>query len=213
MFTGIIEQTGIVKDISIKGDTRQLSVYLSKKADSLKIGDSISVSGVCLSVVTFEKNNLIFDVTEETFKNTSLRRAKTNDIVNIERSLKREGGLDGHFVLGHVDGTRKIKALKKDSRPYTDILIFPDDKPYVVKKGSIAIDGISLTVSEVYESAIRVFLIPHTLENTNLKHKKAGDEVNIEFDILGKYAQKRLLCEKNGSSRLTEEFLKNHGFI
>ncbi|MGB2705304.1 MAG: riboflavin synthase [Candidatus Omnitrophota bacterium] len=213
MFTGIIEETGIIKDISRKGDTHRLSVCLPKKPDTIKIGDSISVNGACLSVVGLEKNHLLFDITEETFRNTSLRHMKADDIVNIERSLGWKARLEGHFVLGHIDGARKIRSIKKGAHPHMDITILPGDKIYVVKKGSIAIDGISLTVGALYETAVRVFLIPHTQSNTNLKHKKAGDEVNIEFDILGKYVKNRLLYGKNGSSAVTEELLKNSGFI
>ena len=213
MFTGIIDETGIIKDISRKGDTHRLSVCLPKKPDTVKIGDSISVNGACLSVVGIEKNHLLFDITEETFRNTSLRHMKTDDTVNIERSLGWKARLEGHFVLGHIDGARKIRSIKKGAYPHADITILPGDKIYVVKKGSIAIDGISLTVGALYESAIRVFLIPLTLRNTTLKYKKAGDEMNVEFDILGKYVRSSLLYGKNGSSAITGGFLKNNGFI
>ncbi len=213
MFTGIIEQTGIVKDLLRKGDTRRLSVYLSKKQDSVKIGDSIAVNGVCLSVVEIKKDHLLFDIIEETFRNTSFRRMKTNDIVNVERSRAWKERIEGHFVLGHVDGARKIRSIKKDARPCIDIAISPGDNIYLAKKGSLAIDGISLTVGALYESVIRVFLIPHTLRGTTLKYKSAGDEVNIEFDILGKYVRNSLLYGKNESPAITGNFLKNNGFI
>jgi len=214
MFTGIIEQTGIIKDISRGSGTRRLCVHLSKKPESAKIGDSVSINGVCLSIIEIEKNHLSFDIMEETFKNTSFRRAKANDIVNVERSRAWKERIEGHFVLGHVDGARKIRSIKKDAGPpYVDIAVLPGDKIYLVKKGSLAIDGISLTVGALYESAVRVFLIPHTLRNTTLEYKKTGDEINVEFDILGKYVESNLLYGKNTSGAITGDLLRNNGFI
>jgi len=213
MFTGIIEQTGIIKDISGGGGTHRLRVYLSKKQDSAKIGDSVSVNGVCLTIAGIEKHHLLFDIMEETFRNTTFRRMKTNDVVNVERSRAWKERIEGHFVLGHVDGARKVKSIKKDAHPCIDIAILPGDRLCLVKKGSLAIDGISLTVGALYESAIRVFLIPHTLRSTTLKYKKAGDEINVEFDILGKYARSSLLYGKSALPAVTEDLLKNNGFI
>ena len=206
MFTGIIEKTATIKNLTRKQSTCRLTIYIKKDLDSVKKGDSISVNGACLTVVDIRKNHLTFDIMHETFRNTSFSHSKSNDIVNIERSLEWKSRLDGHFVLGHVDSVQKIKTIKKNARPYVEVAISPDDKTHVVRKGSIAIEGISLTIGEVYKDRIRVYIIPYTLQNTNLKYKKTGDWVNIEFDILGKYAHK-------SPQVLTEEFLKNKGFI
>lgn len=191
MFTGIIEKTGIIKGISKKMDTHRLTVYIKKELDSVKKGDSIAVNGACLTVVDIARNRLTFDIMEETFRNTSFRYMKNNDVVNIEKALLWQSRLEGHFVLGHVDRVGKLMAIKKYSRPYIDVAVAPDDKIYVVKKGSIAIDGISLTIGEIYANMIRAYLIPYTLLNTNLKYKRRGDAANIEFDILGKYVQQK----------------------
>jgi len=213
VFTGIVEQTAVITDISGRGDTRRLALCPGKNSGAVKPGDSVSVSGVCLTVVDVKKGRLVFDVMGETLKNTTLGRLKKNDPVNMERALGQNSRIDGHFVLGHVDSVQKIKSIKKGPRARMDISVAPADKIYVVKKGSIAIDGVGLTVGDVYEGMIRVYIIPYTLRNTNLKYKKTGDAVNVEFDILGKYIQKRAPNKKNSARPVTAEFLKNEGFI
>lgn len=213
MFTGIIERTGLVKNISKRYNTYQLTVDIGKYLGAVKKGDSISVNGVCLTAVDIRKNQLVFDLMEETFTNTSFRYIKNRDMVNIERSLGWQSRLEGHFVLGHVDGTRKIKTIRKEVHPYIDISIVPDDKIYIVEKGSIAIEGISLTIAEVYASYFRVYIIPYTLANTNLKYKKTGDQVNIEFDILGKYIHNRESYKNNKLPLVTKGLLESKGFI
>ncbi len=213
MFTGIIEQTAVIKSIAGRGGARRLGVYFAKNPEAVKIGDSISINGVCLTITGVEKKYLSFDITEETFKNTTFRRAKINDVVNVERSRAWNDRVEGHFVLGHVDGSRKIKSMIMGHSPYMDLAILPADRLYLAKKGSIAVDGISLTVGSIDESAVRVFLIPLTIRATNLKYKKTGDEVNIEFDILAKYTHNRLLYGKNSAGAVTESVLKNNGFI
>lgn len=211
MFTGIIEETGIVKDFRrIKGSAR-LSIKPEKSFNLVKCGDSISVNGACLTVVDLTNKLLTFDVMEETLRKTNIKRLDRGSVVNLERALKSDGRVEGHFVLGHVDGERQIKIIRKYATPYLDILLSGDDRRYVVKKGSVAIDGISLTVSDVFADALRVNIIPYTFKNTNLKHKSSGDFVNIEFDILGKYIIGS--TDHKVSSRITDDFLKNKGFI
>ena len=212
MFTGLIETTGQVEKISRKKGIFRLIVSSKHSLNSVKKGDSISINGVCLTLVNVNKKHLEFDIMESTYKNTSFIKIKVNDVVNVERALRWESRLDGHFVLGHVDGIQKIMCLKRDEHPYMEISISPDEKKYVIEKGSITIDGISLTLSAIYENIVRIHLIPHTLKNTNLSSKRKSDYVNVEYDILGKYIQENK-SKKNKPFHITEKFLESKGFI
>ena len=213
MFTGIVEGTGTIKRVLPMKDMHRLDVLVSCKLEGLKIGDSVSVSGVCLTVVEIEKTRLSFDVMNETISKTSLRYARPNAVVNIERALKMGSRLDGHFVLGHIDAVSRIERLRKESSPYLDLMLSPEDTEFVVSKGSIAIDGISLTVGEVSKNTFKVHLIPYTLVNTNLKFKRALDVVNVEFDVLGKYALKRNEGRQAEGAGISESHMKDVGFI
>ncbi len=194
MFTGIIE--GIGKVIKINKNTTnrsalQLMVDLGKHSKGLKIGQSVALNGVCLSVTKISKNKCSFEMIDETIKKTDLGNLKVGGIVNIERSLKVGDRMEGHFVLGHVDGVGIIKKIEK--KPKEVKLWFEIPKKlskYVVKKGSIALDGISLTVVDVKKNNASVCLIPHTMNVTNFNSKKVSDKINIETDILGKYILK-----------------------
>ena len=190
MFTGIIEGTAKVKATSkIKnGADTLLRVQLGKLGKGLKIGDSVSVSGACLTVSRLSKGNADFQMVAETVRRTSLGSLKPNDKVNIERSLKVGERLEGHFVLGHVDGTGVIEEIVEKPTE-TTIWIKLDDTTAksVVPKGSIAVDGVSLTLVEIKGNLISISLIPHTLKMTTLGLRSKGDKVNIETDILGKY--------------------------
>jgi riboflavin synthase len=194
LFTGIIEGVGKIQKISKNTKNRsaiQMTVNLGKHAKGLKIGQSVALNGVCLTATKITKSNCIFEMIEETTKKTDLGNLNPGDIVNIERSLKTGDRLEGHFVLGHVDGVGIIKKILK--RPKEVQVWFEIPKKlskYVVKKGSIAIDGISLTVVDVKKNLASVCLIPHTMELTNFKTKHIGDKINIETDILGKYILK-----------------------
>jgi len=194
LFTGIIEGVGKIQKISKNTKNRsaiQMTVNLGKHAKGLKIGQSVALNGVCLTATKITKSNCIFEMIEETTKKTDLGNLNPGDIVNIERSLKTGDRLEGHFVLGHVDGVGIIKKILK--RPKEVQVWFEIPKKlskYVVKKGSIAIDGISLTVVDVKKNLASVCLIPHTMELTNFKIKHIGDKINIETDILGKYILK-----------------------
>ena len=195
MFTGIVVGTGKVKKITKKTKNRsaiQMIVDLGKYAKGLKIGESVSLNGVCLTVTNLKKNLGKFEMIDETTKKTDLGNLKIGSIVYIERSLKAGDGLEGHFVLGHVDGVGTLKQIQKKPKEVQIWFEVPKKlSRYIVKKGSIAIDGISFTVVNVKKNLVSVCLIPHTVKVTNFKTKKIGDKINIETDILGKYILKQ----------------------
>ena len=194
MFTGIVEGVGKVEKISQKTKNRsaiQMTVNLGKHGKGLKVGQSVALNGVCLTATKLSKNSCIFEMIEETTKKTDLGNLKVGGIVNIERSLKAGDRLEGHFVLGHVDGVATIKKILKKPKEVQVWFEVPKKlSKFVVKKGSIAVDGISLTVTDIKNSLASVSLIPHTIDVTNFQTKKVGDKVNIETDILGKYILK-----------------------
>jgi len=194
MFTGIVEGIGKIVKISKNTKTRssiQMTVNLGKHAKGLKIGQSVALNGVCLTATKLSKSNCIFEMIEETTRKTDLGNLKSGDIVNIERSLKVGDRLEGHFVLGHVDGVGIIKKIQNKPKEVQVWFEIPKKlSKYVVKKGSITIDGISLTVVDIKNNLASVCLIPHTMEITNFKIKNIGDKLNIETDILGKYILK-----------------------
>jgi riboflavin synthase len=194
LFTGIVEGIGKVKKITKATTNRsaiQMIVDLGKHGKGLKIGQSVALNGVCLTVTKLSKTGSTFEMIDETTKKTDLGNLKVGGIVNIERSLKAGDRLEGHFVLGHVDGVGIIKKIEKKPKEVQVWFEVPKSlSKYVVKKGSIAMDGISLTVVDVKKNLASVCLIPHTIEVTNFKTKDIGDKVNIETDILGKYILK-----------------------
>jgi len=195
MFTGIVEGIGTVNKISKITKNRsaiEMTIDLGKQVKGLKIGQSVALNGVCLTATKLSKSKCIFEMIEETTKKTDLGNLKVGGIVNIERSLKAGDRLEGHFVLGHVDGVGVIKKIVKKSKEVQVYFEVPKSlAKYVVKKGSIAIDGISLTVVDIKKTLASVSLIPHTIEITNFHTKKVGDKINIETDILGKYILKQ----------------------
>jgi riboflavin synthase len=194
MFTGIIEGVGKVKKITRNTNSRsafQMTVDLGKHAKGLKVGQSVSLNGVCLSATKISKNKCNFQMIDETIKKTNLGNLVEGTKVNIERSLKIGDRMEGHFVLGHVDGVAIIKKIEKKPKEIKIWFEVPKKlAKFVVKKGSIAIDGISLTVVDVTKNKASVCLIPHTMKVTNFQSKKIGDKINIETDILGKYILK-----------------------
>ena len=194
MFTGIITSTGKIKKIEQNTKTRsaiKVSVDLGKDSKGLKIGQSVALNGVCLSATKILKNICTFEMIDETMKKTDLGNLKVGSLVNVERSLKVGERLEGHFVLGHVDAVAQIKKIEKKPKEVKVWFKIPNNlKKYVVKKGSIALDGISLTVVDVKNDLASVCLIPHTIEITNFKTKKIDDKLNIETDVLGKYILK-----------------------
>jgi len=194
MFTGIISGTGKVEKIVKNTKNRsavKMTVNLGKCAKGLKIGQSVALNGVCLTVTKLSKNLGRFEMIDETTKKTDLGNLKIGSIVNVERSLKAGERLEGHFVLGHVDGVGTITKIQKKPKEVKVWFNVPKKlAKYIVKKGSIAIDGISLTVVEAKNNNVSVCFIPHTIQVTNFRTKKVGDKVNIETDILGKYILK-----------------------
>ena len=195
MFTGIVEGVGTVNKISKITKNRsaiEMTIDLGKQVKGLKIGQSVAVNGVCLTATKISKSKCIFEMIEETTKKTDLGNLKVGGVVNIERSLKAGDRLEGHFVLGHVDGVAIIKKILKKPKDVQVYFEVPKNlAKYIVKKGSITIDGISLTVVDIKKTLAYVSLIPHTIEITNFHTKKVGDKVNIETDILGKYILKQ----------------------
>ena len=195
MFTGIIEGIGTVNKISKITKNRsaiEMTIDLGKQVKGLKIGQSVALNGVCLTATKISKSKCIFEMIEETTKKTDLGNLKVGGVVNIERSLKVGDRLEGHFVLGHVDGVAIIKKILKKPKEVQVYFEVPKNlAKYIVKKGSITIDGISLTVVDIKKTLAYVSLIPHTIEITNFHTKKVGDKVNIETDILGKYILKQ----------------------
>ena len=191
MFTGIITGTGKIQKIDNTTKNRsaiKLKVDLGKNSKGLMIGQSVALNGVCLSVTKISKNICSFEMIDETMKKTDLGNLKVGSLINIERSLKIGERLEGHFVLGHVDGVVTITKIEKKQKEVKIWFRIPKKlAKYVVQKGSIALDGISLTLVDVKKDLASVCLIPHTIENTNFRTKKIGDKLNIETDILGKY--------------------------
>lgn len=195
MFTGIVEGTGIIEKIEKNPKNRsaaKMTVDLGKQVAGLQIGQSVAINGVCLTVTKISKNKCNFEMIEETTKKTSLGNLKTGSIVNVERSIKAGDRMEGHFVLGHIDGVGIIKKIEKKPKEIKIWFDIPKQLArYVVKKGSIAVDGISLTVVDAIKNRISVCLIPYTMKVTNFHTKIVGDKINIETDILGKYILKQ----------------------
>ena len=191
MFTGIITGTGKIQKIDNTTKNRsaiKLKVDLGKNSKGLMIGQSVALNGVCLSVTKISKNICSFEMIDETMKKTDLGNLKVGSLINIERSLKIGERLEGHFVLGHVDGVATITKIEKKQKEVKIWFRIPKKlAKYVVQKGSIALDGISLTLVDVKKDLASVCLIPHTIKITNFRTKKIGDKLNIETDILGKY--------------------------
>lgn len=212
MFTGIIEELGIIASLEKKGLSAVLSVKANKVYSDAAAGDSISVNGVCLTAVAKNAGILKFDVSKETLDRSNIGNLNSGDKVNLERALKADSRIGGHFVTGHIDCVTKIRHKdKSDDTAKIKFEAGPDFLKYIALKGSVAIDGISLTVAEINKNYFAVCIIPHTVANTTLGFKKQGDTVNIEFDILAKYVEKSLISKE--SPDITAEFLSEHGFI
>lgn len=191
MFTGIVEETGVVQAIKKKENLYRLTVKANKVSKGLKIGDSVAIDGACMTIVKQKGKELSFDVMKESLDATTLKNLEKGSLVNLERAMKANARVGGHFVTGHVDTTVKIKAIKTLPNYVEYQFNLPKAlQPYFVPKGSVTIDGMSLTIGKVTQTYFSVYLIPHTLEITNIGHKDIGDEVNIETDLLAKYILK-----------------------
>ena len=212
MFTGLIEQTALIKDIKITSSGAIISYSCKKNFNDIKIGDSIAINGVCLTVKSAENNIISSDVMKETLEVTNLKFLKKDSVVNVERAMSVNSRLDGHIVSGHIDTTAAVKNIVQDG--FSKRVTFNCDTSLIIKKGSIAINGVSLTVTDVSDNTFEVSLIPLTQNETNLKNIKIGDIVNIEYDIFAKYIQKFMqnIQNKDTKSKITLEFLKENGF-
>lgn len=208
MFTGVIEEIGTA--FPEGGNT--LVIECLKVLEDVKLGDSISIDGVCQTVVEFDKNSFKVQVSEETLNVTTLRMLKSGTKVNLERALAMGDRFGGHIVTGHVDGPGKVKSIQKLSEFY-NINVEADSSltKYIAKKGSITLNGISLTIANIVNSEFSIAVIPHSFENTNLKFLKSGDFVNLEVDILAKYVENFLSTGNNKT--IDQDFLRENGFI
>ncbi len=214
MFTGIIEELGKVVNIIRKTNSLYLEIEAPEIVKNSNIGDSICVNGVCLTVTEFIENSFKVDVSPETFERTNLKFLKSGSYVNLERALTLSKPLGGHIVTGHVDGIGKIISINK-LKDFVEIIIeFPENlRKYLVEKGSIAIDGISLTINKIFDNKFSLMIIPHTLNMTNLKNVFIGYFVNIEVDIIGKYVENMLKYDnKINNKGINIDFLQKHGF-
>jgi riboflavin synthase len=212
MFTGIIKEMARLHEISRLGSIKRFAVESEHIFKNVNVGDSVSVNGACLTVTEKEGNLLYFDVIGETLEKTTLGNLKPKGPVNLEDSLKVGDPLSGHLVLGHIDCVGKIKNIEKIGENVSMELEIPKEfSDLIAQKGSIAIDGVSLTVGGVKANVFKVHLIPHTLKVTTLKYRKRGDEVNVEFDVIARYIMK----SKEGvrASGIDEKFLREKGFI
>jgi riboflavin synthase len=197
MFTGIVEEAGVIKEVKPTARSIELTVAARTCVRGVKLGDSVAVNGCCLTVVKIAGNGklrrLQFDLLQESWRLTNLQFARTGSLVNLERSLRANGELGGHFVTGHVDGMGKIIRWEKSGADHILEIAAPATVlRYVVHKGSIAVDGMSLTVAAVGRRSFRIWIIPHTFEVTALRERAVGDFVNLEADLLGKYVERFL---------------------
>ncbi|MSU24953.1 MAG: riboflavin synthase [Opitutus sp.] len=193
MFTGIVEETGRVVSFHSEAEAWELVIAADKVGQDAALGDSIAINGCCLTIARQTAGQLHFDVLEETRRLTNFGAFRDGSLVNLERSLRFGGKIGGHFVTGHIDTTGEIVALEPRGKDhYLRVRVPAESGRYIVHKGSIAIDGISLTVAEVAGDEFAVWLIPHTMLATNLHSRRVGDAVNLEFDLLGKHVEKLL---------------------
>lgn len=215
MFTGIIEETGTLKTIQKKSVSAILTVQAKKILSDIHIGDSIAVNGVCLTVTSFDSSTFCADVMHETLNRSALGKLHPGSKVNLERAMAANGRFGGHIVSGHIDGTGTVTAIERDGNAvwYT-IRCGSELLRYIIPKGSVAIDGISLTVAKVTDSYFAVSVIPHTAEETTLSSRKIGDTVNLENDCIGKYVEKLLSSSDCGAKQqgLTLDTLLRNGF-
>lgn len=214
MFTGIVEEVGTVKKIVHGQHSAVLTIHAETVLEHTRIGDSIAVNGVCLTVTRLLPDGFSADVMHETLNRSALAQLAANSAVNLERAMPADGRFGGHIVAGHVDGVGRVTAIRRDDTAvwYT-VQASPAILRYVVEKGSITIDGISLTVAAVDNTGFSVSAIPHTVSQTNLRQRRRGDPVNLETDIIGKYVEKLLRPgQEEAHSPITKEMLSHYGF-
>lgn len=216
MFTGLIEGTGVIKSIQRRSGTAVFEIEAAFDLQETNVGGSIAIDGCCLTVTSRLGNRFWADISDETLRVSTLGGRRIGDLVNLERALRIGDRLGGHMVQGHVDGVGKIKSLRNvESGKEIEMEIPERLVRYIVEKGSIAVDGISLTINSTKGNIVFIRVIPHTIEATTLKNKRVGDHVNLEVDIIGKYVEKlRFLGseEYHEKGEITEDFLRKHGF-
>ncbi|MDO3661574.1 riboflavin synthase subunit alpha [Bacillus sp. C28GYM-DRY-1] len=215
MFTGIIEETGTIESMKKAGHSMALTIKCSKILVDVHLGDSIAVNGICLTVTDFTNNQFTVDVMPETVKATSLNELSKGSKVNLERAMAANGRFGGHFVSGHVDGTAEITRIEEKSNAvYYDVKMDPSLTKTLVLKGSITVDGVSLTIFGLTEDTVTISLIPHTISETTFSEKKIGSKVNIECDMIGKYMYRFLhkANENKTQQSITKAFLSENGF-
>lgn len=213
MFTGIVEEKGRVERINISGSSGTIRISASKVLEGTETGDSIAVNGICLTVTSLDGTGFTADVMAETVRRSSLDAVRAGTPVNLERAMAADGRFGGHIVSGHIDGTGTIRSMtREENAVWIRIEAAPGILRYIVEKGSVCIDGISLTVASVTDTYFEVSVIPHTLSVTVLGDKSPGDRVNIENDIIGKYVEKLMTAEPVAEKRgLTMEMLEEYG--
>ncbi|OZM57144.1 riboflavin synthase [Lottiidibacillus patelloidae] len=217
MFTGIIEEIGNISNMKQTGKAIVMTIAAKKVLSDVNLGDSIAVNGVCLTVTSYTTNQFTVDIMPETVKSTSLQQLSKGSNVNLERAMSAGGRFGGHFVSGHVDGLGTIvKKERVENAVYYNITVPNDIKHYLLYKGSVSVDGTSLTIFGVEDNEFTISLIPHTLSETILGEKGPGDYVNIECDMIGKYIERfinnRLQSANGKSASITESFLEDNGF-
>jgi riboflavin synthase len=216
MFTGLVEEIGKIQSVIKSTKSAKIIIKASKVLQGIKLGDSISTNGVCLTVTEFTSTGFTVDVMAETMRRSNLKDLTSGDEVNLERALSLQDRLGGHIVSGHIDGVGTISNYEKeDNAVWITVSTSSEILKYIVQKGSITIDGVSLTVAYVDENVFKVSIIPHTKEVTTLLKKKVGSEVNLECDIVGKYIEKLLLSKEQAPVKrgIDFNFLSEHGFM
>ncbi len=214
MFTGIIEEIGTIAEVQPSSNGVTVKIRAATVLEDIKIGDSIAVSGPCLTVRDLVKEAFVADISEETCRRTTLRDCKVGTLVNLERSLRLGDRIGGHLVLGHVDEVATISDWKDEgSSSRMQVAVSPKVKPYIAYKGSIAVDGVSLTIANVNGNTFEVTLIPHTLDVTTLGENRIGDNVNIEVDVMARYIETLMQNQGQPSQTIDLEFLQEHGYV
>lgn len=212
MFTGLIESIGTVKNISPRGNYLIVTVVPDRDFENLSKGESIAVSGPCLTVVSFDDDSFSVEASQETIRLTTLKHLRIGHRVNLERALRADSRLGGHFVSGHIDGTLKVRRVENIGNSVQVTIDLPEEAAvYIVDKGSVAVDGISLTVMKLNPDSFTVNLIPETRKRTTWGNIRAGDEINVEFDLIGKYLL-RYLQRQEKTPRLTIDSMRKMGF-
>ncbi|MBL0176696.1 MAG: riboflavin synthase [Ignavibacteria bacterium] len=212
MFTGMIEEVGVIERVSPLGNGRRIDIAASLTVEDLQLGDSIAINGVCLTAVACSPRSFSVEAVEETMKKTSFRGFHGGKRVNLERAMKADGRLGGHFVQGHVDAVSRILSIEKREESLWIGIAYPASaSAWIIPRGSVAVDGVSLTVAEKTNGEFFVSVIPHTGDNTIFSFYKGGDDVNIEYDMLGKYIV-NMLEVRAGSTSMTTDYLKQLGY-